>query len=148
MPSNKTWLLVTDGARARIFLNEGRGKGLVRAFDNDFAASHAPSRDISADRPGRHAQPGGGKHGVAPRADAHKLEKEKFLKDMAGVLDEGAGSGKFASVVLVAPPESLGILRRESSKRVTGAVTKEVNKDLTHLSDAELQAHLKDDLWL
>ena len=53
MKGTVTWVVVADGARARIFTNNGPGKGLTAIPKGDFSVTHSPARDIAADRPGR-----------------------------------------------------------------------------------------------
>ena len=53
MASTVTWILIADGARARIFANNGPGTGIASATGVDYIADHRPTRDIGADKPGR-----------------------------------------------------------------------------------------------
>jgi protein required for attachment to host cells len=138
-----TWIVVADGARARIVKNEGPGKGLVSAMDHDFAAPHVPSRDQGSDRPGRgFKDAAGARHGMEPGKDFHVYEKARFAKDIAGVLDRAAESGAYDRLLLVAPPKTLGALRKALGNTAKGRLTGHLDKDLTHLEISELQSHL------
>ncbi len=109
----KTWILIADGARARILLNEGPGKGLKPALDHEFATVHAPTRELGSDRPGRvHDRFGPGRHAMEPPADWHEYEKQTFAAEIARLLEEEAQKGSFDRLVVVAPPKTLGELRR------------------------------------
>lgn len=145
MKPRKTWILVADGARARIFEQNGQGKGLEPALSFDFAASHAPSSDFGADKPGK-GQGGGGTAGHAKpsKVDWHTFEKHLFAKDLAKALDGALGTALFDDLVLVAPPKALGELRLALGDGVKARVSGEVGKDLTHVPVHELGGHLTD----
>ena len=143
MKPTKTWILIADGARARILLNEGPGKGIKPAIDGEFSASIPPSREIVSDRPGSMPAPGGGtRHGFAPRIDWHQFEKHRFAASMAKMLNDAGRRRAFDRLVLVAPPEPLGALRAKLDPAVRMKVTAEIGKDLTSLAPRELAARL------
>ena len=144
MKAKRTWVLVADGARARILVNEGPGRGLTPALDHEFAASHAPTRDIGVERPGRvHESLGDGtRHAMAPRVDWHDFGKRLFAKSMAEELNKACIAGAFDRLVLVLPPKSLGELRAHLDKKTRARVVAEVAKDLTHVPPRDLSVHL------
>lgn len=147
MKPRKTWVLVADGARARVLEMDGPGAALAPAFPFDFAASHAPTRDVAADRPGRGQGAGGSAgHAKPSKVDWHTFEKHLFAKQLAVALDGALGKGAFDDLVVVAPPKALGELRTAMSDAVKGRVTAEVGKDLTHESVHDLAGHLADAL--
>ena len=145
MRKRTTWILIADGARARIVLSEGWSSGLERALDYDFAVSHVPTRTFGTDRPGRtFGSADGSRHAVEPRVDWHEYEKHLFAVSMAKVLDEAAERGAFDRLVLVAPPKTLGALRAALKPRTRKMVIAEVGKDLTHVPVRGLTEHLRD----
>jgi len=148
MKPRKTWILVADGARARILENEGPGTGLAPALNFNFAASHAPTRDYGADKPGRGQSPGGGHHAKPPKVDWHCFEKHLFVKDVAKALEGALSDSAFDELVLVAPPKILGELRQALAEPVRSCVSGEVGKDLTHLTVHEMGEHLADKVRL
>lgn len=150
MKAKKTWILVADGARARILLNEGPGKGLAPALGYDFAVSHAPTHEIGAERPGRsHESSGdGSRHAMENRVDWHQFEKQKFARDVAKELNKAAYEGAFDRLVLVLPPKSLGEVRGALDKHARERVVGELAKDLTHLPTQDLEGHLEDTIAL
>lgn len=145
MKSTRTWILIADGATARIFLNDGPGRGLTPAVDDDFSTDLPPTREVMADRPGTSASGAGPRHGYAPRVDWHQFEKRRFAASMAGVLNAAAHRRAFDRLVLVAPPEPLGALRAHLDPAVRRRVAKEIGKDLTNLTEHELPKRLESD---
>ena len=138
-----TWILVADGARAHVVKNEGPGKGLAAVMDHDFAAPHPPSRDFGTDKPGRGFESSdGSRHGKEPRIDFHTYEKTRFAKDIAQMLEQAAGLDLYDRLVLVAPPKTLGDLRKGLGVQAMSRVSGDLAKDLTHLDIHELSGHL------
>jgi len=139
-----TWILVADGARAHIVKNEGPGKGLAAVMDHDFATSHVPSREYGTDKPGRGFESAdGARHGKEPRIDFHTYEKTRFAKMIADNLERAADRNAYDRLVLVAPPKTLGDLRKALGMEAGSRVSGELNKDLTHLDIHELSRHLE-----
>lgn len=145
MKATRTWILIADGAKARVFLNEGPGKGLKPALDDEFAADLPPAREVMADRPGTAVPGAGPRHGYAPRVDWHQFEKRRFAAGMAGVLNAAARRNAYERLVLVAPPEPLGALRAKLDPATRQRVVREIGKDLTGLAEHDLPARLEGD---
>lgn len=143
MKKTVTWILVGDGKRARILVNEGPGKGLRLVNDGEFATVLHPSREIGSDRPGRTQESAtAARHAITPRVDWHRFEKTKFARSMAKLLDQAAARRAFDRLVLVAPPRTLGDLRAALAEDTRARVMAEIDKDLTHEGLNELAAHL------
>ncbi len=124
---------------ARLFANDGPGKGLAPVRDGDMTGDHAPTRDINADRPGRiFDRLGGGRHAKEPPGDTHRNAKRDFAHLVAARLDTEAKRRAFDRLVLVAPPQALGDLRACLGNGVRATVSAELNKALTHSKDHEL----------
>ena len=149
MKKTITWILVADAAQARIFENDGPGRGLKPPFDRDFVGLDLPSRDLVSDRPGRSFDRAGpGRHAMEPPTDPKRKVKQDFAKYMASVLNEAAEHARFDRLVVVAPPKVLGDLRNAYGSHVTSRLYGELAKDLTHTSIQDLPSHLKDILAL
>ena len=145
MPHKKivTWILVADGVRARVLANEGPGKGLADAFDQDFIGENALTREAVSAKPGRTQESATTeRHAMEPRTDWHRFEKHQFAKRMAEILEDAAKRKLYDRLVLIAPPQALGDLRAELGQHAKGRVTGELDKDLTHVAIHELPAHL------
>jgi len=110
-----TWILVADGAKARLLERIGANAPLTPASAKCFSdpEARAPTRDIGADRPGRvQESANAARHAMEPRVDWHRYAKEQFAKSVAGALEEAALQKKYEALILVAPPQALGDLRR------------------------------------
>lgn len=136
----RTWIVVADGARARIFLQEG--KELNPAPVHEAAVTLAPSHEIGSDRPGKGRVNAGRRHGMEPKSDPHLLEKQRFAQTLAARVDRAAEAASFDRLILVAPAKTLGVLRDCLGKTAAGLVTGEIPKDLTQVPPHDLLGHL------
>jgi protein required for attachment to host cells len=144
MKKTVTYILVADGARARLYLNDGVGKGLQPVSGATHKADlHHHDRDILTDKPGRaFSSVSSGRSAMEPPTDWHRFEKHKFAREMARVLDAAAANRAFDRLILIAPPATLGDLRTELSEATRKMVTAELPKDLTRHAEQELPQHL------
>lgn len=139
----RNWIVIADGARARILENDGPGKGLTLLPAEERHHAHKPSREIDADRPGRtHDRQGPGRHAMEPPSDAHRIEKRRFAEELAARLDTAGQTGSYDRLVLVAPAKTLGDLRSALGKESLARVHAELSKDLTHVAEQDLAEHL------
>ena len=93
------------------------------------AVENPPTREQGTDRPGRFDNAAAGPSTAEP-TDWHRLEKERFAKDLAERLRLWALDDRFRSLVLVADPRTLGLLRAELHKTVVERLAGEIDKDL------------------
>jgi protein required for attachment to host cells len=141
-----TYILVADGARARLYANHGVGKGLQPVSGATHKADlHHHDRDILTDKPGRASSSiGNGRAALEPQTDWHRFEKHKFAREMAKVLDAAAANKAFDRLILIAPPATLGDLRTELGDQTRKLVSAELAKDLTRHAEQELPQHLSE----
>jgi protein required for attachment to host cells len=144
MKKTVTYILVADGARARLYANHGVGKGLQPVSGATHRADlHHHDREILSDKPGRaYNSVGEGRSAMEPQTEWHRFEKHKFAREMARVLDAAAANKAFDRLILVAPPATLGDLRTELSDATRKMVSAELPKDLTRHAEQELPEHL------
>ena len=137
-----TWIVVADGARARIFVNRGPGKGLELS-GRELSAEHHRTSDMARDSlPRTQESVGHARHAIEPKVDPHQEAKRGFTEHVAEVLDQSAAERAFDRFVMVAPPKVLGDFRKAISKRLQPLLHTEVAKDLTKASAKEVADHL------
>lgn len=138
-----TWILLADGARARLLAYDPRRREIDPDFEEDFAGSTAQSRDIASDRQGRTFDRGGeGRHGMERPTDPQRYAEYAFARDLVHRLEQGANQGRFDQLALIAAPQTLGDLRGLLPKSLQQKVVIEVDKDLVRLSIHELRTRL------
>ena len=144
MKPTRTWILIADGARARILQNDGPGKGLHAVDGGVFHGDHAATHDIMSDREGRsHSSVGPGRSAIESHSDPHRELKKKFAHQLAEALASKLREKAYDRLVIVAAPSALGDLRAALPEQVRAKVTGEVPKDLTKTADSEVPGHLK-----
>lgn len=139
----KTWIVVADGARARILANEGGGSGLALVRELEWPPARKPTRELGVEKPGRTFESADtARHAMEPRVDWQEFEKQRFAHRIARLLERAAGDRQFDELVLIAPPRMLGEFRNTLDKATRAHVSAEIPKDLTQLALHELPRHL------
>ena len=141
--NNTCWIVVADGARARILANDGPGLGLRDTTNVDFVSDNRKNRDIVSDRPGRSVGGSSGRHAMEPKVNGHRYEKHLFAKEIAKHINTACHQGVFDSLILVAPPQTLGELRSALDRPALSKVRAELDKDLTKVSIRDLPEHFE-----
>jgi len=145
MKPTRTWILIADGARARILQNDGPGKGLQAREGRVWQGDHAATHELMTDRTGRAFSPSGpARSAIEPHSDPHRQLKRNFVHRLADALADGSRDRAYDRLILVAAPSAIGDLRAALSPEVRAKVVAEVPKDLTKTPDAAVAEHLKD----
>jgi protein required for attachment to host cells len=145
----KTYVLIADGVRARLFVVESGTAGLKPALGRELIGTNLPSREIGSDRPGRSVgSAGSGRHAMEPPTDPHRHAERAFAQEVAAVLEDARRRNDFQHLVVVAPPKALGDLRAEFSDALRDRVTAELHKDLTKVPIHDLPSHLAEVLGI
>jgi protein required for attachment to host cells len=143
---NGAWVLVGDGRRALFFQNHGDADLLDLRVLETRIDDNPSTREQGADAPGR-AFSSASAYGRSSyeNADWHVLEEERFARAMAERINAAAESGELKEIVIVAPPKTLGEIRKDLSVKAQGKVAGEIHKDLTKhpLHDIEKALTLK-----
>ena len=121
------WVVVCDGAKALVLENDGdiRAPNLktVQVFEQKDLATHV----IGTDAPGRTFNSVGSTRSAVEQTDWHDQAERAFLTQLAQHLEEALASGKTKSLIIVASPRALGMIRSAYSHAVKGAVRIEVD---------------------
>ena len=140
----RTWIVIADGARARVLVNKGVGKGVAPVEGAVFEVEHPPSGELTTDRPGRSFDSvGGGRHAMEPSSDPRRRAKKAFLRELAAFLHKQAEAKAYDRLVILAPPQALGDLRGEISDQVQALVIAEEARDLAPVPNDEIPKHLE-----
>ena len=144
MKPTRTWILIADGARARVLENHGPGHGLTAHDSLVFSGDHAATHELVSDREGRSfSSHGPGRSAIEPHTDPHRDLKTKFARQLADALARGLEQNSYDQLVIVASPVTLGDLRIAISGQVRARVVGEVAQDLTKIPNADVAQHIK-----
>jgi protein required for attachment to host cells len=128
---NGAWVLVGDGRKALFFINKGSRDLLDLRVVETRIDENPATRDQGTDRPGRAFASVGGARSAVGDTDWHEVEEERFARAIAERINAGAEANEFSEIVIVAPPKTLGEIRKDLSKKAQGKVAGELGKDLT-----------------
>lgn len=136
------WVVVCDGAKALVLENTGDTKfpnlKTVEHFEQKDLATH----EIGTDAPGRtYSSVGHGRSSVE-QTDWHDQAERDFLLQLVKHLDAALTAGKTKSIILIAPPRALGMLRPAYSHALKAAVRAEIDKDYVKLPVYEIEKRL------
>ncbi|WP_315760897.1 host attachment family protein [Sphingomonas sp. Y38-1Y] len=134
---HEAFVVVADGRKMLFFRNQGDAEHLnlvverVREQDNppDREQATSPSDQSQSSRSYGGAFASGG--ATSERVDFHQLAEDRFAAETAELLEKRALRGDFESLIVVAPPKTLGELRKHYHKEVEQRLTGELDKDLT-----------------
>lgn len=140
-----TWIAIADGQKALVFKNDDTPDNPYLHIVSKEEIENPPTREQAANRPGRmnDGRAGGVQRSAVADTDWHEFEKERFAKDFAETLNKAALRNAYDHLVLFAPPQALGNLRREMHKEAEARLDFMVDKDLTNHTVIDIEKHLK-----
>ncbi|MGB0934458.1 MAG: host attachment protein [Alphaproteobacteria bacterium] len=129
----KNWVLVADRSRAKIL--EKCGTSLKPIGPPIALEDITEFPDMDAAKPGKNTK------GVfAPHTDLEDVMKTAFLREVAKRMNDKAHD--LDSLVVCAPPEALGELRKHFSKHVLDKLEHEVPKELTKSHEDDIAKYV------
>lgn len=168
VPHN-AFVLVADGRKSLFFRNDGDGEypnlkveeaqerpNPADRFQKTDAAGGASGSQMGSNAPavarggGMGGPNGGGQGGAfAPsrgtmeEVDFHQQEEDRFAAETAEMLKRRALANEFEKLIIVAPPKTLGELRKHYHKEVENRLAGELAKDLTGHTVPDIEKALK-----
>lgn len=139
MADGTLWILVGNASRARLFATDAKAEGdwlLVEEFQHDESRAKSSELFNQPDNPNA-----GTLHKPQPEnePDARReLEHDRFARELSGYLDKAHDRHAFDKLVIAAPPEFLGRIRRLLSSRVKQRVLLDVDSDYSNVPAREL----------
>ena len=139
------WVVVADAARARIVASGGANQPFRDIEQLVHGESRLRNTQRVSDRPGRSFDSHGeGRHAMEPGVDPADQEALRFATDIADRVHQGRVGNDFDSLILVAPPRFLGMLRKALDKESRKLVQTEIDKEFTQLDDEEIHRRIKE----
>jgi len=136
------WVVVCDGAKALILENAGDAKFPNLKTIEVFEQKDPPTRELGTEKPGRTNSSMGHSRSSYQQTDWHVQAEEAFLTHLVQHLDAAVTAGKTKSLIIVAPPRALGVLRPAYSHTLKNAVRAEIDKDFVKMPVHEIEKHL------
>src|SRR5687767_7572247 len=83
----RTWVVIADAARARVFETRGKGTGLTAVDGLALETELLPNRELVSDRPGRSFESVGGTRHAMEGSDPHREQKRQFARRIVNVVE-------------------------------------------------------------
>ena len=129
--SHGTVVLVADGRKLLFFRNEGDGEFPKLEVERKRVEDNPPDREQGSDSPGRSFASAGTHRSAYDETDFHQLEEDRFAAEAADLLTRRALANDFERLIVVAPPRTLGELRKHYHVEVERRLVGELDKELT-----------------
>ena len=136
------WIVVCDGTKALVLENVGNSIRPKLRTKEVYEQPDPKTHEQGSDAPGRVFNSVGTARGAVEQTDWHDATERAFLEKLVSRLDAAVTAGKTKSLIIVAPPRALGMIRRAYSPRLRGVVRAELDKDLTKQPVHEIAKHL------
>ncbi len=141
MANGKNWVLVANGAVARLFELHNSHMRELRVLTHPETRLHG--HELVSDAPGKVFSSGGYKQSpIEPRMSPQKNEADHFAAELANLLDQHHRKDDFKGFHVVAAPAFLGLLRHHFSSELKKVVLSEVDRDLVDETPAHIRSYL------
>ena len=140
--SEGDWVVVCDGTKALVLENVGDEVFPNLKTREVHDKSNPRTREQGSDAPGRSFQPVGTARSAVEQTDWHEQAEHEFLDKLAARLDAAVKAGETKSLIIVAPPRALGVIRNSYSQNLRAALRAEIDKDLVKLPLHKIEEQL------
>lgn len=128
---NNAFVVVTDGEKMLFLRNEGDDEYLKLSVERKREQDNPADRDQKTGGPGRAFDSFSSGRSAYEETDFHQLEEDRFAAETAEMLKKRALKNEYDQLIVVAPPRTLGELRKHYHKEVEKRLAGEIAKDLT-----------------
>lgn len=144
-----TWVLVADSCeakifktiKARLFDNKADGKDLTLVSEHSHPNGRKKDQDLVSDKQGSF-----GVGNFSEHTDPKQYENDRFASEISKILEHAHGQNSYHDLILIAPPNFMGMINKHLAHTVKKTVCKEIEKDYTRQTPKELVAHLREHL--
>jgi len=137
---SKTWVVVAESSRAKIFQleqNESeRSLKELKGFTHSNSRNHKSQLSGNQQKQSRHSQ-------LTNLQDTHKdHEREEFARSLGQHLNHARNKGQFKKLILMSPPKFLGDLRKNLGHETNKHVVSAIDKNLVKHNVQDIKAHI------
>jgi protein required for attachment to host cells len=141
--ANNALVLVTDGRKTLFFRNEGDVNQIDLRTEAHDEREDAKDSELKTDAPGAIGQSAGYSGRVAyEETDFHQLEEDRWAHSAAEEVNRRALANDFEALAIIAPPKTLGELRKKLHKEAEKRVVCEISKEMTGRPIPDIEALL------
>ena len=137
--ANLALVLVTDGRKTLLFRNHGDVNQIDLRTEAHDERADAKDSDMKTDAAGTNAQSGGYGRPSYEETDFHQLEEDRWAKHAAEEVNKRALANDFEALAIIAPPKTLGELRKQLHKEAARRVVCEIPKEMTGRTISDIE---------
>ena len=135
----RTWIVVCDASHCRFFLKRQESHEWVKFEEFENHVGREKGLDLVSDRPGRRSAANSPNRGTMDfDTDPRRSEEGRFAHTISKMLHDAYNQNAFERLILVSPPQFLGMLRNELRGPIERCIYGTLDKDYTHVNDREL----------
>ena len=135
-------VLVTDGRKTLYFRNQGDQNQIDLRIEAHDERQDAADHEMKTDAAGSNAQSGGFGRPTYEETDFHQLEEDRWAHAAAEEVNKRALANDFEALAIVAPPKTLGEIRKKLHKEAARRVVCEIPKEMTKRPIPDIEALL------
>jgi protein required for attachment to host cells len=139
-----TLVMVVDGGKLLLFRNEGDADYPNLRVEEATENVNPADRDQHTDAPGRAFASVGSARSAVSETDFHDQSENRFVADAVELLNRRALANDFERLIIVAPPASLGEMRKHYNKALGARLVGEIAKDLTGRHPPDIERAISD----
>ncbi len=125
-----TVVVVVDGEKLKLYRNIGN------EAEAELSRMDAPHLD-------EHNRGSGARHITSSANPGHLLDEDAHAAAVVGWLNQGAKKGEIKHLVVIAPPRTLGEMRRHYDMQLEAILVGEVHKELVGRGGSDVLAALQ-----
>jgi protein required for attachment to host cells len=138
--ANNALVLVTDGRKTLFFRNHGDENQIDLRTEAFEEREDAPDRDIKTDAAGSSKQSNGFGRPALGETDFHQLEEDRWAHSAAETVNKRVLTNDFDALAIIAPPKTLGILRKKLHKEAERRIVCQLPKEMTKRPIPDIEA--------
>ncbi len=143
VPHN-AFVVVADGEKMLLFRNQGDDEFPHLVVIEEDEQQSVANREQRRDAPGRSFSSVGPGRSAYKEADSRQLGEDRFAAETAAMLNRRALDNEFDTLIVVAPPRTLGELRKFYHDELQRRVRGELPKNLTNNPVNEIERILQE----
>lgn len=124
-------IFVGDGKKMLFLRNHGDSEMLDLRTECHDERADPMDREIKTDAPGAQQPSVGMGRDTMDETDFHQQGENRWVEQAANQLNRRALENDYGSLVVVAPPKALGVLRKKLHKEAERRIVLTVNKEMT-----------------
>jgi protein required for attachment to host cells len=138
--ANNALVLVTDGRKTLFFRNQGDENQIDLRTEDFDERPDAPDRELKSDAAGSSKQSFGYGRPALGETDFHQQEEDRWAHAAAEAVNDRVLRNEFDALVVIAPPKTLGLIRKKLHKEAERRLVCEIPKEMTGRPIPDIEA--------